>query len=108
MAPGARMYIIEERCTLHFLTDIIDFETHQDIVHRLGNIVGSIVSSHLLKVYYMSQKTSTKEFNIGTLRLNIFYLMVKHTTSDLEVYRPCSKLSGAIHLTGSFCLFRQL
>lgn len=62
MAPGARMYIIEERCTLHFLTDIIDFETHQDIVHRLGNIVGSIVSSHLLKVYYMSQKTSTKKY----------------------------------------------
>lgn len=39
MSPGARMYIIEERCTLHFLTDIIDFETHQGIVHRLGNIV---------------------------------------------------------------------
>lgn len=62
MASGARMYIIEKRCTLHFLTDIIDFETPQDIVHRLGNIVGSIVSSHLLKVYYMSQKTSTKEY----------------------------------------------
>lgn len=64
MAPGARMYIIEERCTLHFFTGIIDFETPRDIVHRLGNIVRSIVSSHLLKVYYMymSQKTSTKEY----------------------------------------------
>lgn len=102
MASGARMYIIEK----HFLTDIIDFETPQDIVHRLGNIVGSIVSSHLLKVYYMSQKTSTKEYWNSAIKH--FYLMVKHTTSDLEVYRPCSKLSGAIHLTGSFCLFRQL